>query len=185
MNYAEIKKYDVANGPGVRISLFVSGCTHHCKGCFNPETWDFKYGKPYTEETEEEILSFLEIPYIAGLTLLGGEPLEREHQRALLPLLRRAKERFPDKKIWCFTGYLYDRDVTGTMCREWEETEEFLSYLDILVDGEFEEEKKDLTLRFKGSSNQRTIMVPESREKGRIVLWNPETGSAMEEENED
>lgn len=185
MNYAEIKKYDVANGPGVRISLFVSGCTHHCKGCFNPETWDFKFGSPYTEETEEEILAFLEEPYIAGLTLLGGEPLEREHQKALLPLLRKVRERFPKKNIWCFTGYLYDRDILGTMCGEWEETEEFLSYLDVLVDGEFEEEKKDLTLRFKGSSNQRTIMVQESRKKGRIVLWNPETGRAMEEENAD
>lgn len=185
MNYADIKKYDVGNGPGVRISLFVSGCTHHCKGCFNPETWDFNYGMPYTEETEKEILDFLEAPYIAGLTLLGGEPLEQEHQRVLLPLLRKVKERFPKKNTWCFTGYLFDRDVLGTMCKEWEETEEFISYLDVLVDGEFEEEKKDLSLRFKGSSNQRTIMVKESLKAGRIVLWDPETGLAMEEENAD
>lgn len=173
MNYAGIKKLDVANGPGLRVTLFVSGCTHHCRGCFNKETWDFNYGSPFTEETQKEIIEELERPQIAGLTLLGGEPLERVNQQGLLPLLKQVKTEFPQKPLWCFTGYDFEKDVLGKMLPEWEETEEFLSYLDILVDGEFVEEKKDLNLRFKGSSNQRTIMVPESLKEGRIVLWNP------------
>lgn len=173
MNYAGIKKLDVANGPGLRVTLFVSGCTHHCRGCFNKETWDFNYGSPFTEETQKEIIEELARPQIAGLTLLGGEPLERVNQQGLLPLLKQVKTAFPQKPLWCFTGYDFEKDVLGKMLPEWEETEEFLSYLDILVDGEFVEEKKDLNLRFKGSSNQRTIMVPESLKEGRIVLWNP------------
>lgn len=171
MNYAGIKKLDVANGPGLRVTLFVSGCTHHCKGCFNKETWDFNYGAPFTEATIEEILTELRRPQVAGLTLLGGEPLEHVNQQGLLPLLRRVKAEFPEKPLWCFTGYDFEKDVLGRMVAEWEETEEFLSYLDILVDGEFVEEKKDLNLQFKGSSNQRTIQVPESLKEGRVVLW--------------
>ena len=174
MNYAEIKKCDVANGPGVRVSLFVSGCTHHCKECFNPETWDFGYGKPFTEATEDEIIKYMEPEYIKGLTLLGGEPLEHCNQQGLLPLLRKVKDIYPDKDIWCFTGYDFEKDIKGYMLNEWEETKEILSYIDVLVDGEFMEDKKDLTLVFKGSSNQRTILVKESLESGEIVYWKQE-----------
>ena len=171
MNYAGIKKLDVANGPGLRVTLFVSGCTHHCKGCFNKETWDFNYGNPFTEEIEEEILEELRRPEIAGLTLLGGEPFEYVNQKGLLSLVRKAKAEFPKKPLWCFTGYDFEKDILGRMMLNWEETKEFISYIDILVDGEFVEELKDLNLRFKGSSNQRTICVPESLEAGKIIFW--------------
>lgn len=171
MNYAEIKKCDVANGPGVRVSLFVSGCTHHCKECFNPETWDFNYGREFTDNTEEEIIKYMEPEYIKGLTLLGGEPLEHCNQQGLLPLLRKVKQTYPEKNIWCFTGYDFEKDVTGHMFNEWEETKEMLSYIDVMVDGEFMADKKDLNLVFKGSSNQRTIMVQESMKCGEIVYW--------------
>ena len=174
MNYAEIKKCDVANGPGVRVSLFVSGCTHHCKECFNPETWDFNYGREFTDNTEEEIIKYMEPEYIKGLTLLGGEPLEHCNQQGLLPLLRKVKRIYPEKNIWCFTGYDFERDVTGHMLGEWEETKEMLSYIDVMVDGEFMADKKDLNLVFKGSSNQRTIMVQESMKCGEIVYWERE-----------
>ncbi len=173
MNYAEIKKYDVANGPGVRVSLFVSGCTHHCRECFNPETWDFQYGKPFTDETVETILGCMAPDYIKGFTLLGGEPLERENQKGVLPLLRAIRKNYPEKDIWCFTGYDFEKDILGKMALEWEETEELLSYLDVLVDGEFMIDKKDLNLIFKGSSNQRTILVQESLRKKTVVLWEP------------
>lgn len=173
MNYAEIKKCDVANGPGVRVSLFVSGCTHHCKECFNPETWDFHFGKPFTQETIDEILEALAPDYIKGLTLLGGEPLEQVNQRGLLPLLQQFKEHFPKKTVWCFTGYDYEKDILGRMYQEWQETKEILSLIDVLVDGEFVLEKKDLGLVFKGSSNQRTIRVPESLKAGEIIYWEP------------
>ena len=171
MNYAEIKQYDVANGPGVRVSLFVSGCTHHCKECFNPETWDFKYGKPFTEETIQTILSYMEPEYVKGITLLGGEPLEHSNQKGLLPLVRVIKEKYPNKSIWCFTGYDFEKDVLGRMMEEIPETKEILSYLDVLVDGEYQEENHNLSLRFKGSSNQRIIMVQDSLQAGKIVLW--------------
>lgn len=174
MNYAEIKKCDVANGPGVRVSLFVSGCTHHCKECFNSETWDFNYGREFTDNTEEEIIKYMEPEYIKGLTLLGGEPLEHCNQQGLLPLLRKVKQIYPEKNIWCFTGYDFERDVTGHMLGEWEETKEMLSYIDVMVDGEFMADKKDLNLVFKGSSNQRTIMVQESMKCGEIVYWEGE-----------
>lgn len=173
MNYAGIKKLDVANGPGLRVTLFVSGCTHHCKGCFNKETWDFNYGNPFTEEVEEEIMKELGRPQVAGLTLLGGEPFEHVNQKGLLPLVRKAKAEYPDKPLWCFTGYDFEKDILGRMVNEWEETKELLSYIDILVDGEFVEELKDLNLRFKGSSNQRTICVQESLKAGEIILWEP------------
>lgn len=171
MNYADIKQIDVANGPGVRVSIFVSGCTHHCKECFNPETWDFQYGKLFTGETINDIIRYMAPDYIKGLTLLGGDPLERVNQQGLLPLLRKVREVYPDKSIWCFTGYDFEKDIKGWMLSEWEETEELLSYIDVMVDGEFIIEKKDLSLAFKGSSNQRTILVPESMETGKIVLW--------------
>lgn len=171
MNYAEIKRVDVANGPGVRVSLFVSGCTHHCKGCFNRVTWDFNYGEPFTEEVIGRVIGYLEPEHIKGLTILGGEPLERSNQKGLLPLVRRIREELPGKTIWCFTGYDYDQDIMSRMYPEWDETRELMSYIDVLVDGKFIEEKKSLDLRFKGSSNQRTILVPESLESGEIVLW--------------
>ena len=171
MNYAGLKKLDVANGPGLRVTLFVSGCTHYCKGCFNKETWDFHYGNPFTKEVEEEIIKELQKSHIAGLTLLGGEPFEHVNQKGLLPFVRKVKEQFPKKPLWCFTGYDFEKDILGFMISEWEETKEFLSYIDILVDGEFIEEKKDLSLRFKGSSNQRTICVQESLKAGEIILW--------------
>ena len=173
MNYADIKQYDVANGLGIRVSIFVSGCTHHCKGCFNQVTWDFNYGKPFTDKEIDVIIEYMKPEFITGLTLLGGEPFEHCNQQGLLPLLRKVKETYPNKDIWCFSGYTFDKDILGRMCKEWAETEEMLSYIDILVDGKFKEELKDLTLRFKGSSNQRTIMVKESLAANDIVLWDP------------
>ena len=174
MNYADIKQYDIANGPGVRVSLFVSGCTHRCKNCFNKEAWDFSYGAPFTEETEERLISYLEKPYVKGLTLLGGEPFERENQNALVPFLRKVKERLPEKDIWAFSGYDFEKEITGYMLREWESTAELLSMIDVLVDGEFIEEQKSLNLRFKGSANQRTILVQESLAAGEIILYDLE-----------
>lgn len=171
MNYAEIKYYDVANGPGVRTSVFVSGCTHRCKGCFNEIAWDFNYGKPFTPETINAIIESLKPDYITGLTLLGGEPFEHTNQLGLLPLLREVKKVYPSKNIWCFTGYLFDKDILEDMCQKWPETKEMLSYIDVLVDGKFIEEQKNLMLKFKGSENQRTILVQESLEKNEIVLW--------------
>ena len=209
MHYGTIKKYDIANGPGVRVSLFVSGCTHACEGCFNPETWNFTYGQPFTEDTTKEILDALRPEHIAGLTLLGGEPFEPDNQRALTPFLHRVREAYPEKNIWCYTGYLLDRDlmeapgrilrfaqndkachpeqgntgdgsaVSGFIDTEncspvfgsftqklprisprTEVTDEMLSLIDVLVDGEFVLALKDITLKFRGSSNQRIIRLP-------------------------
>lgn len=174
MFYSEIKEYDIANGPGVRVTLFVSGCTHHCKGCFNEMTWNFQYGREFDKETEETLLKALEPSYIAGLTLLGGEPMEYVNQQGLLPFLRRVKERYPEKTIWCYTGYRYDEDILKDFCVKWKETEEMLSYLDVVVDGEFIEELKDISLRFRGSSNQRIIDVQKSMQIGDLVLWTDE-----------
>lgn len=171
MYFSEIKECDIANGPGVRVTIFVSGCTHHCKGCFNEMTWDFQYGREFTEEDIDKMIRLLEPSYIAGLTLLGGEPMEYRNQQGLLPLLRRVKERYPDKTIWCYTGYLFDRDIIDDFCRKWEETKEFLSYLDVIVDGAFVEAQKDISLRFRGSSNQRILDVKKSIEKGGPVIW--------------
>lgn len=165
MYYANIKNCDIADGPGIRVSLFVSGCRHHCKGCFNAETWDFHYGQPYTEETEEELLRFLEPSFIQGFTLLGGEPFEPENQQVLVRLLRKIREKFPQKDIWCYTGYLYDEDLVPGGKVFTEVTEEMLSYIDTLVDGEFVEAEKDLTLVFRGSRNQRIINLKEIREE--------------------
>lgn len=174
MYFSEIKECDIANGPGVRVTVFVSGCTHHCNGCFNEMTWDFQYGREFTKEDMEKIIKLLEPSYIAGLTLLGGEPMEYVNQQGLLPLLRRVKEQYPDKTIWCYTGYLYDRDILDDFCGKWEETRELLSYLDVIVDGEFVEAQKDISLRFRGSSNQRIIDVKKSQEMGMTVMWEDE-----------
>ncbi len=174
MNYATIKNCDIANGPGVRVSLFVSGCTHRCKGCFNEVAWDFDYGEPFTQETVDEILKLLEPPYIRGLTVLGGEPFEPVNQAAIVELLRQVKEKYPEKSIWAFTGYLLDKDILAKRLGPWEVTEEYLQYLDVLVDGPFEEERKNLSLRFRGSDNQRLIDVPKTLAAGSIVLWQDE-----------
>ncbi len=174
MNYADIKQYDVANGPGVRVSVFVSGCTHYCKGCFNEEAWDFNYGKPFTEETVQMILKYMEPSYVKGLTVLGGEPMEPQNQPAVLALLKRVRETYPEKSIWLFSGYDFEKDMLERMVKEIPETMEILSSLDVLVDGEFIEELKNLSLRFKGSSNQRTILVQESLKSGKVVLFDLE-----------
>ena len=160
MKYANIKKNDIANGLGVRTSLFVSGCTHRCKGCFNEIAWDFEYGEEFTESTIEEILESCKAVYVSGLTLLGGEPMEPCNQRALLPLVKRFKERFPKKNIWCYSGFTYETDILDTKGRaHCEVTEEFLGYIDILVDGEFEQDLYDISLKFKGSKNQRILQI--------------------------
>ena len=171
MNYAEIKNCDIANGPGVRISLFVSGCTHHCKGCFNEVAWDFHYGSHFTQETIDKILEMMKPGYIKGLTLLGGEPFEPQNQEPIVELLRQIKQKMPDKSIWAFSGYLFDRDILSGRLGDWKITREYLSYLDVLVDGTFVEEKKNLSLRFRGSENQRVIDVPASLAQNKIVLW--------------
>ena len=171
MNYADIKLFDVANGTGVRVSVFVSGCTHPCTNCFNPDTWDFGYGKPFTDVEINHIIDSCKEDYIAGLSLLGGEPMEYVNQQGLLPLARKFKETYPDKTIWCYTGYTFETDLLDRMCNEWEYTKELLSYIDVLVDGEFIDEQKDLSLRFKGSRNQRIIDVPKSLKTGTTVLW--------------
>ena len=171
MNYATIKNCDIANGPGVRVSLFVSGCTHRCKGCFNEVAWDFNYGQPFTQDTVDDILKMLSPDYVKGITLLGGEPFEPENQPAILDLLRKIKSQYPDKSVWAFSGYLFDKDILSGRLGPWEITKEYLSYVDVLVDGPFVESKKDLSLRFRGSSNQRIIDVPASLAKGEVVLW--------------
>ena len=170
MNYGAIKKYDIANGEGVRVSLFVSGCTHHCPGCFNEEAWDFGFGKPFTGETEEEILDALAPDYIEGLTLLGGEPFEPENQRALLPFVRRVRARYPEKTIWAFSGFTLEELRQEGAHPHCEVTEELLSLLDVLVDGRFIEELKDISLRFRGSRNQRLIDMKQTLAAGHIVL---------------
>lgn len=174
MNYADIKQYDVANGPGVRVSVFVSGCTHYCKGCFNEEAWDFSYGQPFTEETIATILRYMQPSYVKGLTVLGGEPMEPQNQPAVLDLLKKVKENYPEKSVWMFSGYDYEKDMLGRMWEEVPETREILSCIDVLVDGKFVEELKNLSLRFKGSSNQRTILVQESLQAGKIILYDLE-----------
>lgn len=170
MNYATIKNCDIANGPGVRISLFVSGCTHHCKGCFNEVAWDFDYGEPFTQQTIRTILDMMKPGYIKGLTLLGGEPFEPQNQGPIVELLRQVKKAYPQKSIWAFSGYLYEK-ITSHTLGDWAVTQKFLSYLDVLVDGPFVEEKKNLALRFRGSENQRLIDMPATLASGKIVLW--------------
>ena len=170
MRYGAIKKRDIANGIGVRVVLFVSGCTHHCKGCFQPETWDFQYGQDYTAETENEIMEALRPDFIDGLTLLGGEPFEPSNQRGLFSLYRAIKERCPQKTIWVYTGYTLEQDLLQESRARIEITDEILSMIDVLVDGEFVLEKKNISLRFRGSENQRIINLPESLAAGETVL---------------
>lgn len=173
MNYGEIKKTDIANGIGVRVTLFVSGCTRHCKNCFNAETWDFNYGKPFTKETEDEVLAALAPGFINGLTLLGGEPMEPQNQRALVPFLYRVRKLYPEKDIWCYSGSTLETDMLKDGGRNrCEVTDEFLSLLDVLVDGAFVDELKDISLRFRGSSNQRIIDMNKTHETGKVTLWN-------------
>jgi len=177
MNYATIKPFDVANGPGVRVSLFVSGCTHRCKGCFNEEAWDFNYGDEFTEKQEKEILEAMKPDYIKGFSLLGGEPFEPRNQVVLAPLLEKIKKEYPQKDIWCYSGYDFEKDLlSGKLC-DFTVTDRMLSQIDILVDGKFVEELKNLKLRFKGSENQRIIDVKKSREENRIILWEGDTNA--------
>lgn len=171
MHYADIKECDIANGPGVRVSVFVSGCNHHCKGCFNKCAWDFNYGENYTEETTNTILEGLDKDYIAGLTLLGGEPLEPQNQKGLLPLVKKVKEKYPEKNIWCYTGFDFEKDVVGNMAQNNEDTKELMNYIDVIVDGKFEEDKKDLNLKFRGSSNQRIIDVKQSLKTHQVIPY--------------
>lgn len=171
MHYADIKKADIANGIGVRVSVFVSGCTHHCKNCFNSEAWDFNYGKEFTEKEIDKVIEELDHSYVSGLSLLGGEPLEHVNQKGLLPLLKKVKEKLPEKNIWCYSGYTFETDIMGKMYKNWEETPEILSYIDVLVDGKFEEDKKDIKLKFRGSSNQRIIDVKKSLKENKAVLF--------------
>ena len=171
MNYATIKNNDIANGPGVRVSLFVSGCTHRCPGCFNEVAWDFGYGEAFTQETINSILKMLAPAHIKGLTLLGGEPFEPQNQPEVLKLLRQVKEKYPEKTIWAYSGYLFDRDILACRLGPAEITKEYVSYLDVIVDGPFIQSRKNLSLRFRGSDNQRIIDVKASLASGEIVLW--------------
>ena len=172
MNYCELKKFDIANGIGVRTVLFVSGCTNHCEECFQPQTWDFGYGKPFTAVVEDEIIASCQPYFVSGLTLLGGEPFEPANQRELLPFLRRFRRECPDKTVWCFTGFTLDgelwRDGSYPRC---EITDEMLSLIDVLVDGRYVKALKDISLRFRGSSNQRIIDIKKTLQEGQIVLW--------------
>jgi len=173
MNYAKIKKCDVANGPGVRVSLFVSGCNHHCKNCFNREAWDFNYGDEFTKKQEEQIIEDLKPEYITGLSLLGGEPFEQANQEGLVPLVKKVKQEYPDKKIWCYTGYTFDKQILGKMVQEEnrQTTKEMLENIDYIVDGRFVDELKDPKLQFRGSANQRIIDVKKSLAENEIILW--------------
>ena len=170
MYYGEIKNCDIANGEGVRVTLFVSGCTNRCPHCFQPQTWAFDYGQPFTAETEERLLELLKPAYINGLTLLGGEPFEPENQRVLVPFLRRLRQTYPNKNIWGFSGCTYEELLTDGHSHHCEVTEEMLSLLDVLVDGRFVQELADISLRFRGSSNQRLIDLNATRQTGQIVV---------------
>ncbi len=170
MNYAKINRNDIANGIGIRVTLFVSGCTHYCKGCFNQEAWDFNFGEPFDEAVQNELLEALSPSYISGLTLLGGEPMEPRNQRALLPFLKAVKEKYPQKTIWCYSGYTFEELTVDSRAR-CQVTDEMLSLIDVLVDGEFVEELKDISLRFRGSSNQRLIDLRATLQSGTVTLW--------------
>ena len=171
MNYATIKNNDIANGPGVRVSLFVSGCTHRCPGCFNEVAWDFAYGEPFTQQTIDDLIKMLSANHIKGLTLLGGEPFEPQNQPEVLNLLRQMKAELPDKSIWAYSGYIFEKDILAGRLGPKEITEELISYVDVLVDGPFVQSKKNLSLRFRGSENQRLIDVKASLQAGETVLW--------------
>ena len=169
MNYADIKTVDVQDGTGIRVSIYVSGCHFHCKGCHNKEAWDFNYGKKFDESTIDYIIGLLDRSFISGLSILGGEPLELVNQQGLLPLLKKVKELYPDKNIWCYTGYDFEKDVYGKMYKEYSFTRELLDCIDIIVDGEFVEEKKLVDLKFRGSTNQKKIDVQASLKAGSVV----------------
>lgn len=171
MHYGEIKNRDIANGPGIRVTLFVSGCTNHCKNCFQPQTWDFEYGQLFTDETEEYISELLDSDYIAGLTVLGGEPFEPSNQRSLCPFLKKIRKRYPEKDIWMFSGFTLEELRKHGSHPNCEVTEEILGMIDVLVDGRFVEELKDITLRFRGSSNQRLIDMKETNKQGKVIMW--------------
>lgn len=170
MNYAGIKYNDIANGLGCRTVLFVSGCRNHCKDCFQPQTWDFSYGKPFDEKVQKELLDSLAPSYVKGITLLGGEPFEPENQKALVPFLKEVKQQYPNKDVWAFTGYIYDKDLVSGGRKYTEDTDEFLSMIDILVDGPFISEQKDITLKFRGSKNQRVLDLKNTRKHGKIMI---------------
>ena len=170
MNYCNIKKYDIANGEGVRTTLFVSGCTNRCEHCFQPETWDFNYGERFTEQTQDLLIEYLAPDFVEGLTLLGGEPMEPANQRALLPFVKRVKQLYPNKTVWCYTGYTLEKDLLSDSRVKTECTEELLSLIDVLVDGRYVDALKDISLRFRGSKNQRVIDLRRTRETGKIVL---------------
>ena len=169
MNYAGIKYCDIANGTGCRTVLFVSGCRNACKGCFQPQTWDFGYGEPFDEKVQKEVLDSLAPDYITGITLLGGEPFEPENQKELVPFMRKVAAQYPSKNVWAFTGYIYDKDLIAGGRRHTEDTDELLSMIDVLVDGPFVEELKDITLKFRGSSNQRVLNLRETIRTGKIT----------------
>ena len=169
MNYAGIKYCDIANGTGCRTVLFVSGCRNACKGCFQPQTWDFGYGEPFDEKVQKEVLDSLAPAYITGITLLGGEPFEPENQKELVPFMRKVAAQYPNKNVWAFTGYIYDKDLLAGGRRHTEDTDELLSMIDVLVDGPFVEELKDITLKFRGSSNQRVLNLRETIRTGKIT----------------
>ena len=172
MNYCNIKKCDIANGLGIRVSLFVSGCTNHCKECFQPETWDFNYGKPFTEETKQEIYHELDKHFVQGITILGGEPFEPRNQEVLAPFLEEIRSKYPNKSIWCYTGFLYDEEILNPDGYPYcEYTDKMLNNIDILIDGRFDINLKNISLQFRGSSNQRIIDVQKSRYLNSIVLW--------------
>ncbi len=171
MYYAAIKPRDIANGPGVRVSLFVSGCTHRCKNCFNEEAWDFQYGQPFSQETIDHIIELMRPSFVKGLTLLGGEPFDPRNQSAVLELLRQVRQQLPDKSIWAFTGYILERDILSGNLGDPSVTQAYLQHLDVLVDGPFVEEKKNLSLRFRGSENQRIIDVKKTLASGETTLW--------------
>ncbi len=181
MNYALIRENDIANGPGVRTSLFVSGCRHHCKGCFNPETWNFSYGELFTQKEIDYIIAATEPSFVDGLTLLGGEPFEPENQSSLIELLKQFKTRLPNKSIWCYTGFNFENDLLPKANEKAENVAELLSYIDVLVDGKFVEELKSSALLFRGSSNQNIIDVHKSLKENKMVLlsgkWERTMGS--------
>lgn len=171
MHYGNIKNYDIADGEGVRVTLFCSGCTNRCEGCFQSETWDFCYGKEYTKETEDQLIQMLTNPNIQGLTLLGGDPFEPSNQRTLITLLRRVKQELPTKDVWAYTGFVYEQDLLEGQRKHTEVTDEMLSYIDVLVDGPFVIDEKDISLYFKGSTNQRVIDMPKTLKSGNVVIY--------------
>ena len=172
MHYGNIKNYDIADGEGVRVTLFCSGCTNRCEGCFQPETWDFCYGKEYTKETEDQLIQMLTNPNIQGLTLLGGDPFEPSNQRTLITLLRRVKQELPTKDVWAYTGFVYEQDLLEGQRKYTEVTDEMLSYIDVLVDGPFVIDQKDISLYFRGRTNQRLIDMPKTLKSGNVVIYN-------------